>query len=106
MRVQVDLAERPPRAVESVAYFVVAEALTNVAKHAGASRVDVVVTREADTLRVVVMDDGRGGARISHDSSHTGLAGLTERVRSARGHLTLTSPSGGPTILTVELPCA
>lgn len=106
VRVQVDLAERPPRAVESVAYFVVAEALTNVAKHAGASRVDVVVTREADTLRVVVMDDGRGGARISHDSSHTGLAGLTERVRSARGHLTLTSPSGGPTILTVELPCA
>lgn len=106
VRVNVTLGERPPRTVESVAYFVVAEALTNVAKHAGASRVDVVVTRDGDLLRVVVMDDGRGGAHFSRDENHTGLAGLAERVRSARGTLNLTSPAGGPTILTVELPCA
>nr|NLD41535.1 histidine kinase [Actinomycetales bacterium] len=106
VRVSVNLTERPPRVVESVSYFVVAEALTNIAKHAHATRADVVVTREGEVLRVVVMDDGRGGARVSQDQGHTGLAGLTERVRSARGTLSLTSPYGGPTILTVELPCA
>ncbi|MDO5494835.1 MAG: histidine kinase [bacterium] len=106
VRVRVDLDERPHRSVESVAYFVAAEALTNVAKHSGATRADVVVTRDGDTLRIMVMDDGRGGAALTRDPSHTGLAGLAERVRSARGTLTLTSPDGGPTIITVELPCA
>lgn len=105
-RVRVDLPGRPPRAAESVAYFVVAEALTNATKHSGASRVDVVVTAEGPLLRVTVIDDGRGGARITPGPEHTGLAGLSERVRAARGAFTLTSPEGGPTILTVEIPCA
>ncbi|HZK05568.1 MAG TPA: histidine kinase [Actinomycetaceae bacterium] len=105
VRVRVELNERPARAAESVAYFVVAEALTNVAKHSRANRADVVVTRDGDVLRIVVMDDGVGGARVANGTQHTGLAGLVERVRSARGTLSLISPSGGPTILTVEIPC-
>lgn len=105
-RVKVDLPERPPRAVESVAYFVVAEAITNATKHSGASRVDVVVTQDGPYLRITVIDDGRGGARVTPGPEHTGLAGLEQRVRAARGTFSLTSPAGGPTILTVELPCA
>lgn len=106
VRVRLDVPQRPSAAIESVACFVVAEALTNAAKHSQATRVDVVVTGDGSTLRIIVFDDGTGGATITRDGSHTGLAGLEQRVRSARGHMTLTSPDGGPTVLTVEIPCA
>lgn len=106
VRVRVDLAERLPRALESTAYFVVAEALTNVAKHSRATHAEVVVTRDAGRARVVVFDNGTGGAHITPGTDSTGLAGLAERVRAAQGTLTISSPVGGPTLITVELPCA
>lgn len=106
VRLSVDLPERVDRATESVAYFVVAEALTNVAKHSSASRADVVVARQGPVIRVTVVDDGNGGAHVDAGPDHTGLAGLEQRVRAARGTFNLVSPQGGPTILTVELPCA
>jgi len=106
VRVRVDLAERLPRTLESTAYFVVAEALTNVAKHSRATHAEVVVTRDAGRARVVVFDNGTGGAHITPGTDSTGLAGLAERVRAAQGTLTISSPVGGPTLITVELPCA
>ncbi|WP_084316282.1 sensor histidine kinase [Actinospica robiniae] len=103
VRLLVELPERPPRAVETVAYFVVSEALTNVAKHAQARRVDIVVEQDGGLLRVIVSDDGRGGADPSRGS---GLRGLGQRVRSLDGTMSVDSPAGGPTLLVVELPCA
>ncbi|WP_433243862.1 histidine kinase [Actinomadura nitritigenes] len=101
--VRVDLPERPAPALESVAYFVVSEALTNVVKHAGASRAEVALARRDDRIVLTVVDDGRGGASTAGGS---GLAGLSRRVASVDGTLSLSSPTGGPTRLTVELPCA
>lgn len=106
VQVRVDLPERLPRATESVAYFVVAEALTNVAKHSNATHAQVIVTRPTDRARIVVFDNGTGGARITPGTESTGLAGLHERVRAAQGTLAIESPAGGPTLITVELPCA
>ncbi|WP_422745762.1 histidine kinase [Mycobacterium sp. WMMD1722] len=102
------LPRRLPDEVESVAYFVVAEALTNVAKHAQARQAVVTVRLDesAELLHVSVFDDGRGGAAITDDGEATGLRGLDERVRAARGTLTVTSPATGPTIVTAVLPCA
>ncbi|HEX3492131.1 MAG TPA: sensor domain-containing protein [Streptosporangiaceae bacterium] len=100
--VDADLATRPAPAVEAIAYFVVAEALTNVAKHARASRVDVGVRGDGRTVSVTVRDDGIGNA----DPSGTGLAGLAARVAAVDGRLTIDSPPGGPTLITAELPCA
>ena len=100
--VEVDVAARPSRTVEAIAYFVVAEALTNVAKHAEASHASVVVRRLDGVLRVVVTDDGVGGADLA---GGTGLAGLADRVSGVDGRLSLHSPAGGPTVLTVEMPC-
>lgn len=107
VRLRVDLpAELPQRtapAVEAVAYFVVSEALTNVAKHAReATRADVTVTRLGEILRVVIADDGMGGADPSRGS---GLKGLAQRVRSVDGTFRMSSPVGGPTMMSVELPC-
>ncbi|KAB2365036.1 sensor histidine kinase, partial [Actinomadura montaniterrae] len=101
--VRVDLPGRLPPALESVAYFVVSEALTNVVKHSGASGAEVVLARRGDRIVLTVADDGRGGADAVGGS---GLAGLSRRVASVDGTLTLSSPTGGPTRLTVELPCA
>jgi signal transduction histidine kinase len=101
--VDVRVTERPPAAVETTAYFVVAEALTNIARHSGASRAAVTVARNNGHLTVEVTDDGVGGADTSRG---TGLAGLMDRVQAVDGTLRIHSPSGGPTILTVELPCA
>jgi signal transduction histidine kinase len=101
--VEVTVLERPPAAIETTAYFVVAEALTNIAKHAGASRAAVTVARQNGHLKVVVTDDGIGGADASQG---TGLTGLVDRVTAVDGTIHLSSPAGGPTILTVELPCA
>ncbi|WFE26503.1 sensor histidine kinase [Solwaraspora sp. WMMD791] len=93
--------DRPEPAVESTVYFVVAEALTNVAKHSGASRCTVTVHRLADRLTITVTDDGAGGAHVA--KGH-GLAGLADRVRAHGGTLTVTSPPGGPTEIHAELP--
>ncbi len=107
VRLRVDLPPELPQratpAVEAVAYFVVSEALTNIAKHAPqATRADVTVTRLGGILRVVIADDGMGGADPSKGS---GLTGLAQRVRSVDGTFRMSSPLGGPTMMSVELPC-
>ena len=104
----VHLPRRLPDEVESVAYFVVAEALTNIAKHANATQAVVTVRLDesANQLHVTVFDDGRGGATITSDENATGLRGLDERVRAAHGTFTVSSPATGPTIITAVLPCA
>ncbi len=88
-------------AVESAAYFVVAESLTNVAKHSRAEICRIAVSREGDDLRVEISDDGEGGAHVS--KGH-GLAGLADRVHAAGGRLTVASPTGGPTLIQATLP--
>jgi signal transduction histidine kinase len=93
---------RPSATVEAVAYFVVSEALTNTAKHSHAQRARVSALRIEDRLIVEIVDDGVGGARLEPGS---GLSGLRDRARSVDGTLTITSPTGGPTALRVELPC-
>jgi signal transduction histidine kinase len=100
--VSVDLPTRPPAAVEAIAYFVVAEGLTNIAKHSHASHAQVVVVRSADVLSLEITDDGVGGA----DPAGQGLSGLAARVAGVDGRLRVTSPAGGPTTLEVTLPCA
>src|SRR5262249_44368339 len=100
--VAVDLPGRLPDAIETAAYFVVAEALANAGKHASASHVAVRIGRDEDLLVVEVADDGRGGA----DPAGAGLTGLRRRVEALDGTLQVTSPAGGPTILRAELPCA
>jgi signal transduction histidine kinase len=101
--VHVDVPVRPRSAVEAVAYFMVAEALTNVAKHSRASQAKVVVEGHGypGTLTVMISDDGIGGA----DPGSPGLAGLADRVAGVDGRLSVESPSGGPTIIAAELPC-
>jgi signal transduction histidine kinase len=101
-RVDAVVSPRPASAVESAAYFVVAEALTNVARHSGATSVEVMARREADVLTVEVRDNGAGNAQVVAGG---GLAGLTDRVEALEGRLTLSSPAGGPTVLRVEVPC-
>ena len=96
-----DIAERPTPAIETIAYFCAAELLANAAKHSGANRVLLDLTQRADTLRLQVSDDGAGGADLARGS---GLPGLVQRVRTVDGRLDLTSPPGGPTVVTVELP--
>jgi signal transduction histidine kinase len=102
------LPRRLPDEVESVAYFVVAEALTNVAKHAQATQAVVTVrlNESEHSLHVSVFDDGRGGAVVTADDTATGLRGLAERVRAARGSFGVSSPATGPTIVSAVLPCA
>ncbi|RNG18152.1 sensor histidine kinase [Streptomyces botrytidirepellens] len=102
VRLHVHVPERAAPTVEAVAYFVVSEALANVAKHARAERADVTVVRTGDTLRVVVADDGEGGADAARG---TGLTGLAKRAGSVDGTFEISSPRGGPTVITVELPC-
>jgi signal transduction histidine kinase len=101
----VRLAGDLPPHVETTVYFVVSEALTNVAKHAGAGRVDVLVSDAEQPGEVVVRvtDDGHGGA---HPSKGLGLAGLDQRVRATDGTLTVGSPPGGPTVVEAVVPCA
>lgn len=94
--------ERLAASVESAAYFVVTEAVTNAAKHADATHCGVRLTRDRDSLTIVVSDDGRGGA----DPHGAGLTGLRHRVEALDGTLDMTSPPGGPTTIEVRLPCA
>ena len=102
----VDLPDRPSAAIESIAYFCVAELLTNVALHSGATRASVVAVAEGpDALRVTVFDDGHGGATLRDDPEHgSGLAGLQVRVASVDGTMSLLSPPSGPTVVTIHLP--
>ncbi|MPY60126.1 sensor histidine kinase [Streptomyces spongiae] len=93
---------RAPAAVEAAAYFVVAEALTNAAKHSGSPRADVHLARVPTGVRVAVRDEGRGGAE---ETGGTGLVGMRRRVAALDGTVTVTSPVGGPTVIEVELPC-
>ena len=100
-----DLHGRPTPAIEAIAYYCVAELLANVAQHAHASRASVSCAQQGAWLRFVVRDDGRGGAQPSSiGSSSSGLSGLADRVRSVDGGLTLVSPEGGPTVVTIDLP--
>ncbi|MFB7949372.1 sensor histidine kinase [Kitasatospora phosalacinea] len=103
VRLRVDLEERVAPGVESVAYFVISEALSNATKHANARRAEVTVRRVGGVLRVRVTDDGLGGADAA---AGTGLAGLAKRVGSLDGAFRVSSPAGGPTTVTAELPCA
>ena len=98
-----DATGRCSPTVEATAYFVVAEALTNVARHSGAIHARVAVRRHGDRLVVLVVDDGRGGASAAAGG---GLAGLAQRAAGVDGSLHLTSPPGGPTSVTATLPCA
>ncbi|MDN3023187.1 sensor histidine kinase [Streptomyces sp. S.PB5] len=100
--VELDLPGRLPQPVETAAYFVVCEALANVAKHSGASRATVSGGYADGRLTLAVRDDGHGGASAAHGS---GLTGLADRVSVLDGMLSLSSPPGGPTLLRVEIPC-
>lgn len=91
-----------PAPVEAAAYFVVAEALTNVAKHSSASHAEVTVRRVGDALSVGVTDDGLGGV---DETRGTGIVGMRRRAAALDGWLEVTSPSGGPTVVIAELPC-
>jgi signal transduction histidine kinase len=102
VRLRVDVPVRAAPTIEAVAYFVVSEALTNIAKHSGAGQAEIAVHRRAGLLRVAVTDDGVGGADPARGS---GLAGLARRAASVDGTLRIASPGGGPTVITVELPC-
>ncbi|MCD7443211.1 sensor histidine kinase [Streptomyces lincolnensis] len=104
VRVDGGLEEGPraPAAVEAAAYFAVAEALTNAAKHSGSRRATVQLERVPRGLRAVVQDEGLGGA---DEKSGTGLLGIRRRVAAMDGEVTVTSPQGGPTMIAVELPC-
>ncbi|MFD5651437.1 sensor histidine kinase [Streptomyces sp. NPDC127039] len=101
-RVEADVPERCAASVEATAYFVVAEALTNIAKHSGAARASVTARARGGRLRLLVEDDGRGGA---DEDGGSGLTGIRRRVAALDGTLQLTSPPGGPTTLDVDLPC-
>ncbi len=99
--VRVDVRPRPSATVEAIAYFCVSEALTNVAKHAQARSAQVEVIRRNGTLSITVRDDGRGGADPTRG---TGLVGLRDRVAAVDGTIAVSSPPGGPTVLSVTLP--
>ncbi|MFE3600197.1 histidine kinase [Streptomyces sp. NPDC059142] len=107
---------RAPAAVEAAAYFVVAETLTNVARHSGTDRAEVRLDRTATGLRVRVRDEGGGGAEEAlagpapgagsgPEPGGSGLLGLRRRVAALDGTVAVTSPVGGPTLIEVELPC-
>jgi signal transduction histidine kinase len=100
--VLVEVDPRPPTAVESTAYFIVAEALTNVAKHARAEHARIWLRRTGEQVLLTVADDGQGGAELHAGG---GLAGLADRAATIDGVLTVSSPPGGPTVLHAELPC-
>lgn len=101
--VTVELPGRADAPVESAAYFAVSEVLTNAAKHSGADRVWVDVHHAEGRLRITVTDNGRGGAAVGAGS---GLAGVERRLGTFDGVLAVSSPVGGPTLVTMEIPCA
>ncbi|WP_432042595.1 sensor histidine kinase [Streptomyces cadmiisoli] len=102
VEVTLELPGRLSQSVEAAAYFVVCEALANIAKHSGAGRAEVSGGHRDGRLFLAVRDDGRGGADAAAGS---GLTGLADRVSVLDGRLSLSSPAGGPTLLSVEFPC-
>jgi signal transduction histidine kinase len=103
--VRVSVHSRPSPAIEAICYFCAAELLANVAQHAHASRASLSCAQHGPWLRIVVRDDGEGGAAANRvGSSSSGLAGLADRVGAVDGHLGIASPPGGPTVVTVDLP--
>jgi signal transduction histidine kinase len=103
VRLDVNLGARPPASVEATAYFIVAESLTNAARYANATAIDVRVRQLDGKLQVEVADNGLGGAQ---ERPGGGLAGLADRASSVEGSLRVSSPAGGPTIVAAEFPCA
>lgn len=101
-RIDADLPGRCAASVEASAYFIVAEALTNIAKHSQARHAVVVLRRHENLLHVEITDDGVGGA---DEGGGSGLGGIRRRVEAHDGTFALVSPAGGPTTLTVSLPC-
>ena len=102
VRVTGSLDGRPPAPVESAAYFAVSELLANVAKHSGAGAAEVDLRHSAGALRITVRDDGAGGADPARG---TGLRGIERRLAAFDGVLAVSSPVGGPTVITMEVPC-
>ena len=102
VRLHLTLDRRPPAEVEATTYFLVSEALTNAARHAGARVVDVGVSLDQDRLTVEVRDDGAGGARLAPDR---GLQGLADRLSALDARLEVVSPPGGGTTVRAVLPC-
>ncbi|MFI7393146.1 sensor histidine kinase [Streptomyces tendae] len=102
VRLDIDLAGRLPAAVEQTAYFVTAEALTNVARHSGADHCRVTARCRDGVLRLDIEDNGSGNADPARG---TGLVGLADRIATADGRMLLSSPPGGPTLLRAEIPC-
>lgn len=102
VEVDVQLDQRLPAPLESALYFVIAEALANVARHSHASWAFVRLWRDDGRLRLMVRDDGHGGA---DPMSGSGWRGIQQRLAAFDGNLTVTSPPGGPTELFAELPC-
>jgi signal transduction histidine kinase len=100
--VHTEIGGRLPSHVEATAYFVVAEALTNIAKHSGACAATIAVRQHKGALTVEVTDNGVGGADPARG---TGLTGLADRVAVVDGRMLMSSPIGGPTMVCVELPC-
>jgi signal transduction histidine kinase len=101
VKLNVDLLRRPSPAVETIAYYCVAELLTNIAKHSGAHQAQVIVGQNGERMLVRVIDDGSGGAC---NGGGTGLIGLAERVRTVDGRLDVDSPEGGPTVIYIDMP--
>jgi signal transduction histidine kinase len=103
--VTVSVLTRPSPAIEAICYFCAAELLANVAQHARASRASLSCAQHGPWLRIVVRDNGRGGAASDRlGSSSSGLAGLADRVSAVDGYMSIASPPGGPTAVTVDLP--
>lgn len=100
--VSVRLDGRPPAPVESAVYFAVAECLANTGKHAGAARAWITVTHDDGVLRAIVGDDGSGGA---DPAGGTGMLGVMRRLAAFDGTMAVSSPVGGPTLVTLEVPC-
>ena len=101
--VLVDLSGRPALPVESAVYFAIAECLANIGKHSGATRASVELTHDGTSLQVVVRDNGDGGA---DPGAGSGIAGVTRRLEAFDGTMDIASPAGGPTVITMEVPCA
>ncbi|QHB98906.1 sensor histidine kinase [Epidermidibacterium keratini] len=101
IRLRLDMPHLNDRAAEAAAYFVISEAVTNVIKHADASRIDIDVTQRGQHLVLSVRDDGRGGA----EPTGPGLSGIASRAAARGGHLHVQSPPGGPTTIEAVIPC-
>ncbi len=103
--VTVSIETRPTPAIEAICYFCAAELLANVAQHARASRASLTCAQHGPWLRIVVRDNGRGGAAVNVvGPTSSGLAGLSDRIATVEGHLGIASPPGGPTAITIDLP--